>query len=76
ATARPADRVQRRFGPPAPNRLGVAGLTYVSTWAGFADVAFVTDAYARRIRGWRVASTMATSPVLDAIEQAIGTRQQ
>ena len=37
---------------------------------------FVVDAYARRILGWRVAATMATSMVLDAIEQAIWTRQQ
>jgi putative transposase len=73
---RPADLVQRRFGPPAPNRLWVADLTYVSTWSGVAYVAFVVDAYARRILGWRVASTMATSMVLDAIEQAIWTRQQ
>jgi putative transposase len=73
---RPADLVQRQFGPPAPNRLWVADLTYVSTWSGFAYVAFVVDAYARRILGWRVASTMATSMVLDAIEQAIWTRQQ
>ena len=56
---RPADLVQRRFAPPAPNRLWVADLTYVSTWSGFAYVAFVVDAYARRILGWRVASTMA-----------------
>ena len=40
---------------PAPNRLWVADLTYVSTWSGFAYVAFVIDAYARRILGWRVA---------------------
>jgi transposase InsO family protein len=39
-------------------------------------VAFVVDAYARRILGWRVASTMATSMVLDAIEHAIWTGQQ
>jgi putative transposase len=76
AAARPADLVQRRFGPPAPNRLWVADLTYVSTWSGFAYVAVVTDAYARRILGWRVAATMATSMVLDAIEQAIWTRQR
>ena len=76
AAARPADLVQRRFGPAAPNRLWVADLTYVSTWSGFAYVAFVTDAYARRILGWRVASTMATSMVLDAIEHAIWARQQ
>ena len=73
--ARPADLVQRQFGPPAPNRLWVADLTYVSTWSGFAYVAFVTDAYARRILGWRVAATMVTSMVLDSIEQAIWTRQ-
>jgi putative transposase len=76
AAARPADLVQRQFAPRAPNRLWVADLTYVSTWSGFAYVAFVVDAYARRILGWRVASTMATSMVLDAIEQAIWTRQQ
>ncbi len=75
ATARPADLVERRFGPPAPNRLWVADLTYVSSWSGFAYVAFVVDAYARWILGWRVASTMATSMVLDSIEQAIWTRQ-
>jgi putative transposase len=73
---RPADLVQRRFAPPAPNRLWVADPTYVSTWSGFAYVAFVVDAYARRILGWRVAATMATSMVLDAIEQAIFTRQR
>lgn len=51
AAVRPADLVQRQFEPAAPNRLWVADLTYVSTWSGFAYVAFVTDAYARRILG-------------------------
>jgi putative transposase len=74
--ARAADLVSRQFGPPAPNRLWVADRTYVSTWSGFAYVAFVTDAYARRILGWRVAATMATSMVLDSIEHAIWTRQR
>jgi putative transposase len=76
AATRPADLVSRQFGPPRPNRLWVADLTYVSTWSGFAYVAFVTDAYARRILGWRVAATMATSMVLDSIEHAIWTRQR
>lgn len=76
AAARPADLVSRQFTPPAPNRLWVADLTYVSTWSGFAYVAFVIDAYARRILGWRVAATMATTMVLDSIEQAIWTRAQ
>jgi putative transposase len=76
AAARSADLVSRQFDRPAPNRLWVADLTYVSTWSGFAYVAFVTDAYARRILGWRVAATMATSMVLDSIEHAIWTRQR
>jgi putative transposase len=54
----------------------VADLTYVSTWSGFAYAAFVIDAHAPRILSWRVAATMATSMVLDSIEQAIWTRQQ
>jgi putative transposase len=74
-TARlPQDLVQRRFAPLRPDRLWVADLTYVSTWSGWVYVAFVVDAYARRILGWRTGTTMATQLVLDAIEQAIWTR--
>jgi len=39
-------------------------------------VALVTDAYSRRILGWRVGTTMTTQLVLDALEQAIWTRQR
>ena len=74
AAGRPADLVQRRFRPPAPNRLWVADYTYVSTWSGMVYVAFVIDAYARRILGWRASSSMATDLVLDTIEHAIWTR--
>jgi putative transposase len=74
--ARPADLVQRRFRPLAPNRLWVADLSYVSTWSGMVYVAFVIDAYARRILGWRAATSMRTDLVLDAIEQAIWTRRR
>ena len=68
------DLVHRDFAPPAPDRLWVADLTYVSTWSGWVYVAFVVDAYARRILGWRTGTTMATQLVLDALEQAIWTR--
>ena len=44
---------------------------YVATWAGFVYVAFVIDAYARRIVGWRVSRTAHASFVLDALEQAL-----
>jgi putative transposase len=70
------DLVDRRFDPPAPNRLWVADFTYVSTWSGWVYVAFVIDAYSRRILGWRSATTMTTKLVLDAIEHAIWTRQR
>ena len=70
------DLVDRRFDPQAPNRLWVADFTYVSTWSGWVYVAFVIDAYSRRILGWRSATTMTTKLVLDAIEHAIWTRQR
>ena len=73
---RPDDLVVRHFCPNAPNMLWVADFTYVSTWSGWAYVAFVIDAYARRIVGWRTATTMTTQLVLDAIEHAIWTRQR
>ena len=76
AADRPADLVARNFHPAAPNRLWVADLTYVSTWSGWVYVAFVVDAYARRILGWRTATTMTTGIVLDALEQAIWTRRR
>ncbi len=73
---RARDLVGREFNPPAPDRLWVADFTYVATWSGMVYVAFVIDAYSRRILGWRAATTMRTSLVLDALEQAVWTREQ
>ena len=73
--SRPADLVQRRFSPPAPDRLWVADFTYVPTWSGMVYVAFVIDAYSRRILGWRAATSMRTALVLDALEQALWARR-
>lgn len=74
-TPKPLDLVDRNFQPPAPNRLWVADFTYVSTWSGWCYTAFVIDAYARRILGWSVATTMTSQLVVDAVDQAIWTRQ-
>ena len=71
----PLDHVNRQFQAPAPNRLWVSDFTYVSTWSGFVYVAFVIDAYARRIVGWRVSRTAHASVVLDALEQALHERR-
>jgi putative transposase len=74
--ARPADLVRRQFSPAAPDRLWVADFTYVPTWTGMVYVAFVIDAYSRRILGWRAARSMKTALVLDALEHALWTRQR
>src|SRR5271165_6204752 len=73
---RPADLVRRQFSPPGPDRLWVADFTYVPTWAGMVYVAFVIDAYSRRILGWRAATSMKTALVLDALEQAMWARRR
>jgi putative transposase len=70
----PLDRVSRQFTAERPNELWVADLTYVATWRGFAYVAFVIDAFSRRIVGWRVSSTLRTDLALDALEQALYDR--
>jgi putative transposase len=70
AAARHPDLVERNFSVGAPNALWVSDLTYVATWAGFAYVCFITDAYSRMIVGWRVATHMRTDMVLDALEMA------
>ena len=71
----PLDHVNRQFHAPRPNALWVSDFTYVSTWTGFVYVAFVIDAYARRIVGWRTSRTAHASFVLDALEQALHDRQ-
>jgi putative transposase len=60
ATPCPLDHVNRRFRAPRPNVLWVSDFTYVATWTGFVYVAFVIDAYARRIVGWRGRRTPAS----------------
>jgi len=74
AAQRAPDLVDRQFQVPAPNRLLVADFTYVPTWTGFVYVAFVIDAFSRRIVGWRAAKSMTTDLVLDALEHAFFTR--
>jgi len=71
----PLDQLNRVFHAPAPNRLWLSDFTYVSTWSGFVYVAFVIDAYARRIVGWRVSRTAHAGFVLDALEQALHERR-
>jgi transposase InsO family protein len=71
----PLDRVNRQFRAPKPNALWLSDFTYVATWSGFVYVAFVIDAFARRIVGWRASRTAHASFVLDALEQALHARR-
>lgn len=71
----PLDKVNRQFKAPAPNMLWVSDFTYVATWQGFVHVAFVIDAFARRIVGWRVSRMAHAGFVLDALEQAVHQRE-
>lgn len=84
----PLDKVNRQFRVPAPKRLWVSDFSYVVTWRGprhgLSDqwrshgsiyVAFVIDAYARRIVGWRVSTSAHAGFVLDALEQAVHDRR-
>ena len=69
------DHVNRTFTVSRPNALWVADLTYVATWHGLVFVAFVIDAFARRIVGWRVSSSLRSDIALDALEQALYDRR-
>ncbi|MGB3812111.1 MAG: IS3 family transposase [Shinella sp.] len=71
----PLDRVNRQFFAPAPNMLWLSDFTYVATWQGFVYVAFVIDAFARRIVGWRASRTAHAGFVLDALDQALHNRR-
>ena len=71
----PQDRVNRNFSASCPNQLWISDFTYVSTWRGFAYVAFVIDVFSRRIVGWKVSASMQGNFVLDALEQALYDRK-
>ena len=75
AAACPLDHVNRQFHAPAPNRLWLSDFTYVASWSGVVYVAFIIDAFARRIVGWKASRTAHASFVLDALEQALHQRR-
>lgn len=74
--ARPApDLVERNFSSKAPDRLWVADITHVPTWAGWLFLAVVLDVFSRRIVGWAMARHLRTELVLDALDMAIYRRK-
>src|SRR2546426_1957151 len=76
AEAQPsADLVQRQFDADAPNRLWVADITYIPTWAGFLYLAIVLDVFSRRIVGWAMEAHLRTELVLEALQMATSQRR-
>ena len=74
--ARPApDLVDRDFTAAGPDRLWVADITYIPTWAGFLYLAVVLDAWSRRVVGWAMATHLRTELVLDALNMALTQRR-
>ena len=69
------DRVERQFQADAPDRLWVADITYVPTWAGFLYLAIVLDVFSRRVVGWSMANHLRTELVLNALNMALARRR-
>lgn len=69
------DLVERDFSAGAPNRLWVGDLTYLRSWDGLTYLAFVLDAFSRKVVGWQLASHMRTDLVLDALRMALAQRE-
>jgi putative transposase len=70
-----ADLVDRDFAADGPDRLWVADITYIPTWAGFLYLAVVLDVWSRRIVGWSMQTTLATDVVLEALNMAVEQRK-
>ena len=70
-----ADRVERQFTADAPDRIWVADITYVPTWAGFLYLAIVLDVYSRKVVGWAMANHLRTELVLAALNMALAQRR-
>ncbi len=69
------DLVRRDFATAGPDRLWTADITYVGTDEGFLYLAFVLDAYSRRLVGWSMESHLRTELVVDALQMAVWRRK-
>ena len=76
AGGRPApDLVERNFTAEQPDRLGVADITSIPTWAGFLYLAVIMGACSRRVVGWSMAAHLRSRLGLDALEMALWQRR-
>ena len=69
------DLVKRDFTVATVNKLWVADITYVPTWAGFLYLSVVVDAFSRRVVGWAMATHLQSELVLSALNMALYQRR-
>jgi len=75
AAKQPLDLVNRGFYAEYPDKLWVADITYIPTWAGFLYLAAVLDVYSRKVVGWAMENHLRTELVLEALQNAISQRR-
>ncbi len=59
------------FDPTAPNQLWVSDITYIRTAQGFLYLFLLTDAYSKRILGYRLAKNMDSIHAVNSLQDAI-----
>lgn len=57
--------------PEAPNQLWVSDITYIQAKAGFVYLFLITDAYSRKILGWKTADTLEAKHAIKALDMAL-----
>jgi len=70
-----ANTLDRNFTAEAPNRKWVTDITYLATAAGWVYLATVIDLFSRKVVGWSIGASLATSLVSDALRDAIEKRR-
>ena len=75
-TKQPAENVlDRDFTADAPNRKWVTDITYLPTAAGWVYLAAVVDLFSRKVVGWSIGDSLATTLVSEALRDAIEKRR-
>jgi putative transposase len=74
-TRKPADNLlDQVFETDQPNRKWVTDITYLPTQSGWVYLAAVLDLFSRKIVGWSIGNSLATTLVSEALRQAIELR--
>ena len=59
------------FSPDAPNKLWVSDITYIRTQREFLYLFLVTDAYSKKILGYKLAKTLDSTHAVNSLQDAI-----